>query len=642
MTSQAGAAGVPAVFLYKEQTTDDAMHMFSFYVRLKVLTEGGKDYANVELPFLKYNGTTIDSIAGRTIHPNGSVVAFTGKPYDKLVGKVQGYQEQEKVFTLPAVEVGSILEYRYKLHYDDAYVRSPDWFIQTDLYLRRAHYDWKPTTRDVSSDEEGRLNRVAWFPVLPAGQAVVTKDLPGGGIDISLDVHDIPAVPKESFMPPMESLSYRVMFYYTAYSNGAEYWKAAGKRWSKAKERFIGPGKGVQAFVRETVQPGDTQDQKLKKLYEAVMKLENTDFTRTRTTSEEKAAGLKETSTTDDVLARRRGSGDQLADLLVAMARAAGIKAYVMSVADRHRRVFIPRYLSLNQLDDDLAIVTVDGKEVFLDPGQRYCEYRHLAWMHAGSAGLREVEGGTAIAEAPREGYKSVHVTRIADLTLDEHGEAAGTVKTTYTGDPARRWRQEALRGDDTSLNASLRSEMERTLPGGMEVRVTNVANLTDADKPLTVEYAVKGAVGTPTGKRLLVQASLFQVNAKPLFPEPTREEVVYMPYPSQFQDAVRIKYPASLTVESAPQHAVEKWKEMAVFEAGSKLAPGSVTTFRNLTVGESTFLLPEYPELRAFYGKVETRDQDTVVLTHAAAGGTPATASGGATGDVATAVGGK
>jgi hypothetical protein len=32
-----------------------------------------------------------------------------------------------KVFTLPSVEAGSILEYSYQIHYDDKWVSSPNW-----------------------------------------------------------------------------------------------------------------------------------------------------------------------------------------------------------------------------------------------------------------------------------------------------------------------------------------------------------------------------------------------------------------------------------------------------------------------------------------------------------------------------------
>src|ERR1700677_5130061 len=55
MTSQPEVPGAPAVYLFREETTEDKLHMFSTYVRLKVLTEGGKDYANVELNYAHFS-----------------------------------------------------------------------------------------------------------------------------------------------------------------------------------------------------------------------------------------------------------------------------------------------------------------------------------------------------------------------------------------------------------------------------------------------------------------------------------------------------------------------------------------------------------------------------------------------------------
>jgi hypothetical protein len=44
MTSQPEVPGAAAVYLYREETSDDDQHGFSTYIRIKVLTEKGKDY----------------------------------------------------------------------------------------------------------------------------------------------------------------------------------------------------------------------------------------------------------------------------------------------------------------------------------------------------------------------------------------------------------------------------------------------------------------------------------------------------------------------------------------------------------------------------------------------------------------------
>lgn len=51
MTSDPKAPGASAVFLYREETTDNANHFISEYARIKVLTELGKEWATVEVPY---------------------------------------------------------------------------------------------------------------------------------------------------------------------------------------------------------------------------------------------------------------------------------------------------------------------------------------------------------------------------------------------------------------------------------------------------------------------------------------------------------------------------------------------------------------------------------------------------------------
>lgn len=630
MTSQPEVPGAAAVYLYREQITEDSMHAMHVYERLKVLTESGKKYANVELGYSSSfdNGSVvIDEIEGRTIHPDGTIIPFTGKPYQKLIEKTQGAKYMAKVFTLPDVEVGSIIEYRYDQRLDDNYFMAPRWYIQSDLYTRKAHYLWKPTSKPlISNDGHHNLtNAIAWTPILPVGAELQHSTLPAvdfnpGQQIFELNVHDIPPVPNEDFMPPISSLSYRVLFYYTPYRNGLDFWKNQGKYWSQMHNKFIGPGPGVEAAVKDLTLPNDTQDQKLRKLYAAVMQLENTDFTREHTNAEEKANSGKPIRSADDVWERKRGSSDQLSDLFVAMARAAGMKAYVAAVVNRDRNIFLPGYLSLGQLDDDLAIVNVDGKEQYFDPGSRFCQYGHLAWKHSSVGGLRQTEDGTTIAQTPSEPYTASQIQRVADLKMDEHGAASGTVSMVYIGSPALYWRQHSLRGDATSLEHDLRNSIERLMPAGMDVKVSSIEKLADYEQPLRVNFAVQGQIASSTGKRLIVPADIFEVNEKPSFPHEKREIPVYFDYASVSQDAVRVNFPASMKVESVPPNDKAQFQSLAAYDVAAASTLTSVTFRRNYSLGVIIFMPKEYAGLRSFYSKMETDNQGSVVLLSAPA----------------------
>lgn len=625
VTSQPQVPGAAAVYLFKEEITDDHLHMWSKYARIKVLTEAGKEYANVELKQYsssKNGGYTIGGVAGRTIHPDGTIISFTGKPYEKLIEKGQGFKATKKVFTLPDVEVGSIIEYRYELRYDDNYYISPDWYVQSELYTRKAHYLWRPTSDTlVSKDEKGEqlTSGIAWTPILPKGADFKQTRSPSGQLVMELNIQDVPPTPDEEYMPPIGSLSYRVLFFYTPYRSGDDFWKNQGKRWAQARDKFIGPGSRVTSAVKDLFAPTDTQDQKLRKIYAAVMKLNNTSYGRQHTVAEEKSQGYGEIKDADDIWQRQRGYDDQITALFVAMARAAGMNAYLMGVTSRDRNVFIPSYLSLSQLDDDIAIVNVDGKEEFFDPGQRYCPYGQLAWKHTLVHGLRQMDGGTAFAVTPGASYKDARVDRVADLTMDEHGEAAGTLTITFHGPPALHWRQTFLRGDDTSLRHDLQESMEKMLPNGMDVKILTVDHLEEYEQPLSVTYAVKGQIASSTGKRLLVPGDIFEVNTKPAFPHEKRDLPVYFDYASTTLDAMRVIFPASLSAESVPPDVQLPFEKIAKYSIDAKSTPASITIHRNLLIGDITFTLEQFPELRTFYSKFEARDHEPIVLKTAA-----------------------
>ena len=71
--------GAHAVILERQEIADDLNNYHSTYKRIKVLTEAGRKEADVELPYNR-NGFSISEISGRTVHPDGTVTPFAGKP----------------------------------------------------------------------------------------------------------------------------------------------------------------------------------------------------------------------------------------------------------------------------------------------------------------------------------------------------------------------------------------------------------------------------------------------------------------------------------------------------------------------------------------------------------------------------------
>src|SRR5438309_3475740 len=80
------APGAPAVILDWVQRNDDVNFQSSEYVRIKILTDDGRKYGDVEIRYLP-KLWDLRRVEARVTRPDGSVVPFTGKMYDKTVWK---------------------------------------------------------------------------------------------------------------------------------------------------------------------------------------------------------------------------------------------------------------------------------------------------------------------------------------------------------------------------------------------------------------------------------------------------------------------------------------------------------------------------------------------------------------------------
>jgi hypothetical protein len=613
MTAEPAAPGAAAIYLYREEVADDKLNFHQLYVRLKILTEEGKKYADVDMPVYEHSEFNIGDISGRTIHSDGTVIPFTGKAIEKLVVKSKDLQYRTRVFTLPDVQVGSILEYRYQLNYNDNLVYAPRWYIQQELYVRSVHFRFVPTTRGVVGDYGAQLT---YTPLLPPGAKI---DYSPTQRSYELTLKNIPALPTEDFMPPMHSLCYRVLFYYTAVSKSDEFWKTKGKEWSKEVDRFVAAGKLTDA-VQKIVSPGDSDQQKLNKIYDAVMQLENTSFTREHSAAENKAEGLK-VKTAADIWEQKRGNADEIALLFVGLARAAGLKAYAMVVTDRDREVFFKEFLTMSQLDDDIAIVELQGKENFFDPGERYCPFGQLYWTHAGVSGLRQTANGSELAATPTGDYKWAQTLRSASLKLDPDGTLHGQIRLVFQGVEATRWRLEALKKDEDAVKQEIENLLQQTLPPGVRAKANHIIGLKDWKTVLMVQLDVSGALGTATAKRVLFPAALFEAQGKALFVHEKREAPIDLHYSYAAQDTVTIELPKTLAVESVPKDAKLSLAQGAVYTVTYTVKDNVFSQKRLMVLANPLYMATEYGQLKDFYQKVNTQDQEQAILKLAAAG---------------------
>src|SRR5579863_6121211 len=374
MTSEPQAPGALAVILRREVDRDDrglTAHEDDYF-RIKILTEEGRKYADIEIPFFKDQGTIVN-VHARTIRPDGSIANFNGQVFEKSIVKTKGVRYLAKTFTLPDVQVGGIIEYYYTTDFSEQFVFDSHWILSNELFTRSAKFSLHPYVSDYMP-----VN-VRWsWQGLPAGTAQ-----PKEGPDhvIRLEASNIPAFQTEDYMPPENELKSRVDFIYSDELPEREldkFWKKFGKKKNDQLESFIGKRKAMEQALSEIVAPSDSPDVKLQKIYVRVQKIRNTSYEVEKTEQEQKREKEKDPENVEVIWKKQYANGRDLTWLYLALVRAAGFEAYGLWVADRRNYFFAPQVMDTHKLDANVVVVKVNGKDVFFDPGAQFTPFGML------------------------------------------------------------------------------------------------------------------------------------------------------------------------------------------------------------------------------------------------------------------------
>ena len=604
-----GTPGADAIQLYYADFINDEEQTEFFYARIKVLNEKGKSHADVEL-VIPQEGS-ISGLKARTIQPDGKITEFTGKPFQKTVIKARGVKVLAKSFTMPEVNVGSIIEYKYKIQWPWI-ITDNSWTIQHELYTVKESFRMKPYSGGLEGFENG-YQVAALYSHMPNNVKPVQK---GGGYE--LDVENMPAFESEGYMPPQEDLKPQMRFFYINMGNSTadKFWQDAGRKWNEDVDHFIGNRKEIAQASAQAIGNETDPEQKLRKLYARAQQIRNLSYERERTDVELKKEKLKLNQNSGDVLARGTGDREDITRFFVALARAAGFEASIVRVSNRQNKFFDKGLLSRRQLDSEIAVVNQAGKDVYLDPGTMFCPYGYLRWIRTSTQGIKLDKKGGVFVMAPPATYDKSTIRRNAEMVLDRDGSLTGTITVRFEGGDALEHRLDELQTDEAGRKKDLEDELQGWLPTGAIIKLTKAEGWDSNDAPLIATFSVNmPGYASTAGKRLLVPTYLFQARQMDAFKHVDRKFPVYFPYAFSESDKVSISLPAGYTLENAPQQETARLN-YAAYQNLAQCDGKQLLTQRILQVNGIFFRLEQYPEMKTFFGKVQAGDEQQAVLT--------------------------
>ncbi len=604
MTAEPKAPGAPAIYLYRQVDRDDNVPRERAYARIKILTEEGRKYADVEIPFLKGQEKVRD-IQARTIHPDGSIVDFGGQVYEKTIVKAKGVKYLAKTFTMPDVQVGSIIEYKFQ---EDSDAFASRWILSADLFTKQAKFSLTPFTRYAV--------RMNWPAGLPAGTHPPRTE----GKIIRLETLDVPAFQVEDYMPPQYELQSRVDFIYifnpTPETDPDKFWKSVGKFWYQEFTSFTDKRKAMEDAVSQIVQPSDAPEVKLRKIYARTQQIRNFSFERQKSDQEWKRENLKDIHNVEDVWKRGYGNYLQINWLFAALVRAAGLQADPVDLSSRNVYFFNPKLMNTRELNSNVVLVKLDGKDLYFDPGTAFTPFGLLTWSLTNVQGLRlDKEGGNWIT-TPLSTPSESRVERHASFRLTDSGDLEGKATVTFTGLAALWRRIEERNDDDAERKRFLEDELKQSIPITAEAELTNKPAWNSSDPTLVAEYDVKiPGWASAAGHRTLLSVGIFGGQEKHTFEHAERVHPVYFSFPYENDDELTIELPSGWQVGDVPKTQNIDLKS-AVYNLTVENGKGVLSVKRRVMINLQSVDVKNYPLLRDFFQKIRTGDEQQIIVS--------------------------
>jgi hypothetical protein len=617
MTSEPKAPGAAAVTLYRQVDRDDDRGSETDYVRVKILSESARDkYSNLRLQYFG-DQQTIDDIQARTIHTDGSVYPFDGRVSDEPDGAQNGRVRRAKIIPLPNVEVGSIVEYRWHMRIRGAvtpfYTRvyNSQWILNDDLFTREARFSLRlPDNISV---------RYSWPVGLPVGAQppVESKRV------VSMLVHDVPAFVSEEFMPPVNVLRMRVDFNYTSdrkpISDPDAFWTHYSKVAARYIDGYAGHGGAMNKALATIVNPGDSDETKLRKIYARVQQIHNDSYD-PPAISILPGNSIELNDDVADLWNHQHAQNWQLTWLFLGLVRAASFEADPVMLSTRNLIFFNKTALEQEQLNGNAVRVKLGSKEIFADPGAAFTPFGALPWYETAVEGLRVTkDGGEWIATALPSASAS-RVVRRATLQLSSDGTLRGSVTVRYSGIEAQSVRLRERAEDAEARTKYLEAQLQAAIPAASDVKLTNAPDWSRDDEDLVAEYTLKiDGWAQGAGQRTLFTAGLFSAQERGVFTHDARVQPIYFEFPYQHTDEVDIALPADLRVGALPEHKYTEF-ETAHYSFSAERSNGGLHLRRDLSSDLLLVGAKFYPQIRDFYQAIRAGDAEQIVLVHGSA----------------------
>ena len=618
-----------AIFLLDEgEFSVSENFIFTRHTMIKILNEAGLRYADIEIPFDE--GNEIHNIRGRTIRKDGTVVELNPENIHEktLFPKFVLYADSKaKVFSMPGVEVGSVIEYSYSILYKSPF--APSWQFQ-----RNEPVLFSCITLDVPSFLKYN------FMLASREEVKVEKDIshPLGRTKAVFKTKNAPAITYEPFMlPPSEITSkiyfslalFRSIFGFVAPIEG-ESWEILGGNYWRITKDIIAADKETKSKVEEIVSALTNEREKTKALYNFVQ-------SEIRYVAIEIKRGRVIPHNPSEVFMNKYGDCKDKAFLLITMLREEGIDAMPILTRTANSGQVIKQFVSAQQFNHVIVAVpatyftdmegydevviegdkdyTASDDYILLDPTSRSTPFGQTPWYLENTKALLIKEEESRLITIPSSSANNNRTIRECKVDIDKNGNLVCSVNSTKTG-------QEAIRAR-TLLQPLSESEkrewFEQTLSDrchGSILKEYSITGLFNLSEPLMQNYTFHiPQYAQVIDGSLSLSPNIFQNKMIDIFTRETREHTIAFDYCRTLIEIFRIKLPEDSEIKTFIE-PLEKPCSFGNYSFMCHKDMENIILNKQFSINKTKIPIKDYGEVRLFFDNILLSEKKTITVS--------------------------
>lgn len=589
--------------------------VFSRHTRVKILDPEHSDFTDVRLSVHEDRKVQkLKKLEAQThnLMPDGST----------LISEVSGsefYSEDsdERVvtnFAFPAVEHGSIVEYKYEIHFGSP-LGLPGWTFQDSSPT--LHSEYSVMVPDFLSYRSFSYGYEAFEPMneeheiydrMPRNLMAV-KGKNENSIYRTV-LKDAPAVRSESHISSLDNYKNRVRYQLIGYRDANNIYKSYMSTWDEIAEELMDSRKFGRAFssrravrrvVEDEIAAAETDLDKAKALYEYVVSgiQWNEKF---RMIPSDRA---------HKIIGERSGNSADKAITLISLLREAGLEADPVLVSTRPHGWVDWSYPELGAFNHVQVLLTIDDIVYLLEPLHKIIPFGSQFPASINGSGLLVQNKSATILELDPTSDSSSQTSAL--LVLNPDGSVKTSVRTTFQGYDAiiNRTLAEKMEDEKEFLENTLLSDLPNP-----EIENTIMKNLEEPGEPFSVGVEMTNPqYATVVGDMIYLNPFIVERLESNPFTTPNRN------YPVEFNYGTRSKYTATIMIPEeyeileVPDNKIVKFSDSTAHQFISEQNGNTLQLIVSHVTNDSLIETELYSDLREYYASMVDTYRQQIVL---------------------------